>query len=126
MNGGALQDALESGSRLRVAVPARDQVGQLVVEVLGHLLAQPLQLDAAGPHDRDGILVLGERQEQMLERGVLVAASRSVRQRPMKRLFQVSRQHDLYSFSSVSCSGCSWRRAKSTTCATLVSATSYV
>ena len=62
----------------------------------------------------------------MLERHVFVAVLVRQRQRAAERLFERGEKDGTssYSFSIVHCSGCSCRRAKSSTWATLVSATS--
>ena len=49
MDGGALDHALEAGGRLRVAGTFRDQPGQVLVEELGEVALQLLDIDAAGP-----------------------------------------------------------------------------
>ncbi len=48
MNGGALQHALEAGGGLRLAAAGGHQPGELVVEILRDVAAQPVEIDAAG------------------------------------------------------------------------------
>ena len=43
--------------------------------------------------DRDGVLILGERHEQVLERRVFVTSLVGMGQRAMKALFEVTREH---------------------------------
>ena len=50
----------------------------------------PEHRDTAGTHHRHRILVLGEGQQQMFERGVLVAALGGQGQSPVQRLFEVT------------------------------------
>jgi len=47
VNGRALQGALEGRSRLRVAAVGSDPVGELVVDIIQNLLAEPIEIDAA-------------------------------------------------------------------------------
>ena len=69
-----LEHPLEAGSRLRVFGTIGDQVGEFVVEVFTELGAQLVEVDATGSQDRYGILILGEREQQVLKRGVFVTA----------------------------------------------------
>ena len=87
---GALQHALKARGRLGVVLVRGDQVAELVVDIGQHLAAQPVEIDAAGAQHRDRILVLGQRQQQMFERGVFVPALVGVGQRPMQRLFEIA------------------------------------
>ena len=87
---GALQHALEARGRLGVLAVAGDEVGQLVVDIGQHLAAQPVEIDAARAQHRDRVLVLGQRQQQMLERGVFVPPLIGVGERPMQRLFEIA------------------------------------
>ena len=92
MNDGALDDALEPGGRLRIFVPLAHQVFEFALQVSGQAPAQLVDIDIAGPHDGCGILVVDQREQQVLERGVLVVALVSERERPMQRLFKVARE----------------------------------
>ena len=71
---GALDHALEAGGRLGVVVRIEHEAGELVVEISGELVAQQVEVDVAGAHHRRGVAVVEQRQEQMLERRVFVAA----------------------------------------------------
>ena len=90
---GALQDALEAGGRLGVAGAVGHQAGKLVVEIVDDVAAQPVEIDAAGAQHRGGILVLGQRQQQMLKRRIFVAPLVGLGQRPMQALLEVTREH---------------------------------
>ncbi len=79
MEGGALDDALESVGRLRLVLAVHDQVFQLGVEVVDDRLAKDFEVDPASPHHRGRIDVVDEGEEQMLEGRVFVPAL--VRQR---------------------------------------------
>ena len=85
-----LQHALEARRRLCVVAMGSDEIGELVVDVVQHLAAQAVEVDAAGPQYRDRILVLGQRQQQMLERCVFVAALVGMGESPMQRLFEIA------------------------------------
>ena len=87
---GALQHALKARGRLRVVAVRGDEVGELVVDIVQDLAAQPLEIDAAGAQHGDRILILGQRQQQMLERGVFVPPLIGVGERPMQRLFEIA------------------------------------
>ena len=89
VNDGALDHALEAGGGFGVGHARGAQAGQLVIDELGQVLAQLVQIDAAGAQDGDGVLVLGQGQQKVLERGELVAVLGGQRQGPMERLFQV-------------------------------------
>ena len=90
MDRGALQHALDAGGRLGVLGVSGNQVAELIVDIGQDLAAQPVEIDAARAQDRDGVLVLGQRQQQMLERGVFVTPLIGVGESPMQRLFQVA------------------------------------
>ena len=129
MRHGAMDHPLEACGRLRVAVGVEHEAGELVVEVTGELVAQQVDVDVASAHDRRRVAVVEQRQEQMLERRIFVTTLVGVLQRAPKRLFETGRKRSHlgpHSFSIVHCSGCSCCLAKLVTCATLVSATSYV
>jgi hypothetical protein len=67
-----------------------NEVGKLVVDVVQNLATQAVEVHAAGAQYRDRILVLGKRQQQMLERGIFVPALIGVSESPMQRLFQIA------------------------------------
>jgi hypothetical protein len=80
---------------------------QFVVDVVAQALAQPLDIDAAGPQNGYRIAVLGQGDQQVLQGRVLMPPLVGYGQRSMQRLLQVSRQHDRdYSRSRVHCKGC--------------------
>ena len=89
VDGGALQHALEAGGRLGVAGGAADQVGELVVDIFAEVAPQPVEIDVAGAEDGDRVLVLGQRQQQVLERRVLVPPLVGVGQRAVQSLFEI-------------------------------------
>ena len=87
---GALNDPLEAGCRLGVLGPVGDQVLKLGLKISDETAAQFVQIDIASAHDRGRVLVLDERQQQMLKRGVLVMALIGERQGTVERLFETA------------------------------------
>ena len=87
---GALQHALEARGRLGVVAVGGDEVAELVVDIVQDLAAQPVEIDAAGAQHGDRVLVLGQRKQQMFERGIFVPALIGVGQSPMQRLFKIA------------------------------------
>ena len=90
MDDGALDDALEAGGRLRILVRAGGQVGEFGVDVFDEVAAQHVEIDVAGAHDGGGVLIVEQRQQQMLERGVFLVALAGQRQRLMEGLFKTA------------------------------------
>ena len=93
---GALQHALEAGGRLGVLDLGRHQIDQFVVDIIDQLAAQFLEIDRAGAQHRHRILVLGQGQQQMLERRVFVPAFIGIGQGAVQGLFKVTRQHESF------------------------------
>ena len=73
---------------LGFAVLVEDEVGKLLVDEIGQLGPQPVQIDVAGPHDRRRVPVVDQRQEQVFQRGVFVMALVGIFDGAMERLFQ--------------------------------------
>ena len=90
VNCGALQHALEARSRLRVVAMGRNKVGKLVIDVVQHLTPQTVEVDAARTQNGNRVLILGECQQQMFERGIFVPALIGVGESPMQRLFEIA------------------------------------
>ncbi len=146
MDDGALDHALEPGGRFRILVPFRHQVVELGLDIGDEAALQFVDVDIAGAHDGGRVLILEQRQQQMLQRGVFVMAFVRQSERPVKRLFEAARKSWHYGltllslvsriapgpplppyshfFSITHCRGCWCLRAKSITCVTFVSATS--
>ena len=89
---GAMDHALEAGGGLGVAMRVEHERGQLVVEIAGELVAQQIEIDVAGAHDRRRVTVVDQRQEQMLERRVFVAALVGVLQSAPESLLETGRE----------------------------------
>ena len=86
----ALDHALEAGRRLGILGAVGDQVFEFGFEIGGQTAAQLVEIDIAGAHHRGGVLVVDQRQQQMLERRVFVVALVGERQRAMERLFEAA------------------------------------
>ena len=69
-----------------------DQRAQLVVHVVGQRGAQRSQLDVTGAHDAGGVLVVDQREEQMLEGRVFVLSLIGIGDRPVQGLFELARK----------------------------------
>ena len=83
-----LDDALEAVCRLGLILAVDDEVLELRIEIMNDGLAQPVEVDAAGPEHRRRVDVVDQRQQQMLERRIFVTALVGERQRPTKGLFE--------------------------------------
>jgi soluble P-type ATPase len=86
----SLQNALKAGSRLRVIAVGGNEIGKLVVDVIQNLAAQAVEVHAASAQHRDRVLVLGEREQQMFERSIFVAALIGLSKSPMQRFFEIA------------------------------------
>ncbi len=74
MRDGAVDDALKAGGRLRVAMGVEHEPREIVVDIAGDLVAQEIEVDVAGAHHRRRVAVVDQRQQQMLQRRIFVAA----------------------------------------------------
>ena len=72
MDGRPLQHALETGGRLRFVAVLADDIAQLIVDVIGQIALQPLNIDIAGAHHGDGVLIIGHGAQELLEGGKIV------------------------------------------------------
>ena len=91
VDGGALDDPLEAGGGLGVDRALDGEAGELVIEEIHQAGAQPLDLDGTGLEHGQRILVLGQRHQQVLERGVLVLPGVGQGQRPPQGLLECPR-----------------------------------
>src|SRR6185312_16344192 len=133
MDDRALNDALETGGGLGVVVAFHHEIVEFAVDVIDEIALQLLDVDIARTHDGGGVLILDQREQQVLQRRVFVVALVRKRKRAVKRLLQTTRKgrHSIpfrsfptHFFSITHCKGCWCLREKSITCVTLVSATS--
>ena len=88
MHDGAMDHALEAGGGLRLGRALDEQGGQLVVEILGDARPQLVEVDRAGLHHRRGIAIVQQRQEQVLQRCVLVMTLVGVFERAVQGGFE--------------------------------------
>ncbi len=88
MDSRALQHALESGGRFRIFVQQGDEVAEIVVDIVGQAAAQLLDINPAGAHDGDGVLIFGQGQQQVLQRRVFMAARSGMAERAVQSLFE--------------------------------------
>ena len=92
MRHGAMDHALEARGGLGVAVRVEHEAGQLVVDIAGELVAQQIEIDVAGAHYRRRITVVDQRQEQMLQRRIFVAALVGILQSAPESLLETGRK----------------------------------
>ncbi len=91
VDGGALQHALETRRGLSILGMVRYEVAELAVDVGNEIATQFLQIDRAGAENRHRVLVFGQREEQMLERGIFVAPLVRISEGSVQGLFQIAR-----------------------------------
>ena len=87
---GALDHALEAGGRFGILAGPGGEIGELGVDVFHQAAAQHVEIDVARPHDRGGVLILDQRQQQVLQRRVFLVALAGERQRLMQGLFKTA------------------------------------
>ena len=115
----ALDDTLEAGGRLGIFGAVGDQIVELGFEVGDQAAAQLVQIDIARPHDRGRVLIFDQREQEVLERCVLMMTLVGERQCPMERLFEAARERWHFNvpsfelavprnhfFSMMHCKGC--------------------
>ena len=84
----ALDDALEAAGRSRIGRAVGDQRAELIVEILLHRRAKLVAADAAGGHHLGRMLVVDQRDQQMLEGRILVPAAAGLPKRIVEGLFE--------------------------------------
>src|SRR5687768_13542796 len=92
MDDGALDHALEPGGWLGILVTFGHKIIELGFDVADEAALQFLKIDVAGPHDGGRVLILEQRQQEVLKRGVLVMALVRQSKCPVKRLFEAARK----------------------------------
>ena len=90
MDDGALDDALEGGGRTRILAVGHDETVEFLVDEFLEIGLERLDVDIAAGQDRDGVAVLGQGQQQVLERGELVVAFAGQVHRRMEGLFETA------------------------------------
>ena len=128
MDNRALDDALEGGGGPGILAVGHDEAVELLVDEILEVALERFYVDVATGEYRDGIAVIGQRQQQVLQGGKLVSALTSQVHCLMQGLLKSARKRwhmtGSYCFSITHCSGCWFLRAASMTRVTLVSATS--
>ena len=74
VDGGALNDSLEPGRGLRVARAIGGQAREILVEELAEVLAELVEIDAAGAQHGGGVAIVGQAEQEVFERGVFMPA----------------------------------------------------
>jgi hypothetical protein len=87
VDGGSLQHPLEACRGLGVVDMSGGEVGQFVLDIFRQFPPQALRIDPTRAQDRQSVLVLGQGQEQMLQRREFMAPAIGVGQGAMKCLF---------------------------------------
>ena len=84
-----LDHALETRGRLRVGALVRLQRLVFLFEILLHHCGQLAEIDTAGRHDLRGVLVVDQREQEVLERRIFVPTLARIGQRGVKGLFEI-------------------------------------
>ena len=87
MDGGTLQDALESSGRLGIPGLVQNQAIEFAIDIGGEILAQSVQLHPASAHHRHRVLVVDEGKEKVFQGGKLMASLVGKHQGLMEGLF---------------------------------------
>jgi hypothetical protein len=88
----ALDHALEARRRLGILAAVDHEVAEFAVDVLDEVATENVEIDVAGTHDGGGILVVDEREEQVLQGGVFVAALSGEGESAVEGLFKAARE----------------------------------
>ena len=70
----------------------RDEVGEFGIDIVGEIVAQFFDVDAAGLHHGHGVLVLRQGEQEMFERRKLLTALSGVGERTMQGLLKGTRK----------------------------------
>jgi len=74
VNGGALQDTLKTSRRFRVFAEQRDQIAEVVINVIRQIADQFFDINTTGAHDGQAVLIFRQGEQQMFQCRVFVAA----------------------------------------------------
>ena len=85
----ALDNTLEGGCRADLIIKLiYREVGQLVINIIGEVVLKLFEIDFAGRHHFNSVLIICECQKQMLKRRVFVAPFGSQREGFFKSVFE--------------------------------------
>ena len=87
---GALDDPLEAGGRFRIAGPVCRKASEILVQELGQVIAQLVEIDTARLQHGCGIGIFSETKQKMFQSRIFVPAFAGEGQGAVKRLFEVS------------------------------------
>jgi hypothetical protein len=93
MDGRALDDPLEAGSRLRVAGALGHEAREVLVEELGQVALQLVIVDTAGAQHGRRVGVVGEGEKEVLQCRVFVPAFIGQSEGAVERLLEIAGQH---------------------------------
>jgi hypothetical protein len=85
----ALDHTLEAGGRLRIGALVRFERLILLLEILAYHIAQLVEIHTAGGHHLRRVLIVDQRQQQVLERGIFVPPLARIAERCVEGLFEV-------------------------------------
>src|SRR5438045_7491944 len=92
MENRALDDALEAAGRSRVRGAVGDEGAELIVEILLYGCAKLVAVDATRSHHLRRMLIIDQRDQQVLESRIFVAAAARLPQGVVKGLFELARK----------------------------------
>ena len=92
MDDRALDHALEAGGRLGILGAVGDQIFQFGFQISDQAAPQLVEIDIAGTHHRGGVLIVDQRQQQMLEGRVFMVPLIGEGERPVERLIKAARE----------------------------------
>jgi len=89
---GALDHALEPSGGLGILVAVAHQVLELALEIGSEAPPQLVEIDVAGAHDRGGVLIIEQGEQQVLERRIFMVTLVGQRQGAMEGLLEIARE----------------------------------
>ena len=90
MDNGTLDDPLEAGGRLGILLATRDEVFQLGLDIVDKIAAQEIEVNAAGAHHGCRVLIINQRQQQVLKRRIFLLPLVGEGQSLMQGFFEAS------------------------------------
>ena len=92
MDNGALNDALERGRRARILAVLHDEAVQFFIDEIFEVAFERVDIDVAAGEHGDRLAVVGQRQQEVLERGELMVTLPSQVHCLMQGLFESARK----------------------------------